>query len=188
MQHLNTNVEKFGSTLPPAQLLNAPDRDTTECATGSANWRTWGSLILRWRSLDFWDLLTLADAAPVMSLFPLWRYGRGLAIDVAVICPTAASHIHQEHPCEVYAQNQKHDLYDAGFAGSNYDFAAMVFETSGALNSEGTDILKQIIRFASKRECVGNSWFAGRAWARVSCCIQTAVSQAILNRDYYDVL
>ena len=120
--------------------------------------------------------------------FPLWRYGRGLAIDVAVICPVAASHVHQEEPCEPYAQSQKHDRYDAGFAGSGYDFSAMVFETSGAVNSEGAGVLKQLIRFASKRECVGNSWFAGRAWARVSCCIQTAVSQAILNRDYFDVI
>ena len=51
--------------------------------------------------------------------------------------------------------------YDAGFVGSRYDFAAMVFETSGAVNSEGADIIRQLIRFASKRECVGNSSFAG---------------------------
>jgi hypothetical protein len=119
--------------------------------------------------------------------FPLWRYGRGLAIDVAVICPVAASHIDQEEPCEVYAVRQKHALYDEGFRGSRYDFAAMVFETSGAVNEEGRNILRQMIRFASKRECVGNSSFAGRAWARVGCCIQSSVAQAILNRDACDV-
>ena len=119
--------------------------------------------------------------------FPLWRYGRGLAIDVAVICPLAASHVREEDPCELYAERQKHSRYDAGFVGSRYDFAAMVFETSGAVNSEGADIIRQLIRFASKRECVGNSSFAGRAWARIACCIQTSVSQAILNRDYSDV-
>ena len=69
--------------------------------------------------------------------FANWRYGRGLAIDVAVICPLADSHVHQEEPCEVYAERQKHKRYDAGFVGSNYDFVAMVFETSGAVNSEG---------------------------------------------------
>ena len=120
--------------------------------------------------------------------FPLWRHGRGLAIDAAMLCPVAQSQVKEEEPCEKYAQTQKHNRYDAGFVQSGYDFAAMVFETSGALNSEGTDILKQLIRFASKRECVGNSWFAGRTWARISCCIQTAVAQAILNRDYYDML
>ena len=116
-----------------------------------------------------------------------WRNGRGLAIDVAVICPLAASHLHQEEPCEIYAERQKHKRYDAGFKGSRYEFAAMVFETSGAVNSEGNDIIKQLIRFASKRECVGNSSFAGRTWARISCCIQTSVAQAILNRDYDEV-
>ena len=81
----------------------------------------------------------------------------------------------EAEPCETYAKRQN----DAAFKGSRYDFAAMVFETSGAVNDEGRDILRQIIRFASKRECMGNSSFAGRAWARVGCCIQTSVAQAI---------
>lgn len=119
--------------------------------------------------------------------FPLWRYGRGLAIDVAVICPLAPTHLHEDAPCEIYAVRQKHNLYDASFRGSRYDFAAMIFETSGAVNTEGMNIMRQIIRFASKRECVGNSSFAGRAWARVGCCIQSSVAQAVLNRDYGDV-
>jgi hypothetical protein len=59
----------------------------------------------------------------------------------------------------------------------------MVFETSGAVNLEGRSILKQIFRFASKRECVGNSVYAGRAWARLGCVIQYAVAQSILIRD-----
>ena len=57
--------------------------------------------------------------------FPLWRHGRGLAIDVAVICPLADSHLRQETPCETYAQRQKHDRYDAGFKNSRFDFAAV---------------------------------------------------------------
>ena len=118
---------------------------------------------------------------------PLWRYGRGLAIDVAVICPVAPSHVHEDVPCELYAARRKHARYDAAFRGSRFDFSAMVFETSGAVNVEGMNILRQIIRFASKRECVGNSSFAGRAWARVGCCIQFSVAQAILNRDYGDI-
>ena len=35
---------------------------------------------------------------------------------------------------------------------SDYDFVPVVFETSGAVNKEGENVLKQIIRFASKRE------------------------------------
>ena len=103
---------------------------------------------------------------------------------MAVICPLAASHVNCEEPCEDYAQHQKHNRYDASFDKSRYDFVAMVFETSGAVNEEGGEILKQLIRFASKRMGAGNSSFAGRAWARVSCCIQTAVAQSILNREY----
>src|ERR1043165_9002330 len=46
--------------------------------------------------------------------FANWRYGRGIAIDVAVLCPLADSHVHQKEPCEVYAERQKHkrDLSD----------------------------------------------------------------------------
>ena len=102
------------------------------------------------------------------------------------LLPPSSLTLARSTPCETYAQRQKHDRYDAGFQGSRYDFAALVFETSGAVNEEGMNILKQIIRFASKRECVANSSFAGRAWACVSSCIQTSVAQAILNRDYVE--
>ena len=61
--------------------------------------------------------------------FENWKYGRGLAIDVAVICPLAASHLHQEAPCELYAERQKHARYDKSFKGSHFDFSAMVFES-----------------------------------------------------------
>ena len=114
---------------------------------------------------------------------PVWQFNKGLAIDVAVICPVGPSHVKKEAPCEDYAATQKHDRYDAGFVDSHYDFAAMVFETSGAVNEEGRNILKQIIRMASKRECVGNSVYAGRAWARLGCVIQYAAAQSILIRD-----
>ena len=102
---------------------------------------------------------------------------------MAVICPLATSHLKEEVPCEQYAAVQKHGRYDAGFVDSHYDFAAMVFETSGAVNLEGRTILKQIIRYASKRSSVGNSVYAGRAWARLGCVIQHAVAQSILLRD-----
>jgi len=114
--------------------------------------------------------------------FKSWSLHKGLAIDVAVICPVAASHIHEEEPCELYAVHHKHALYDDGFKGSNYDFAAMVFETSGGVNSEGEAVFKQILRCASRQSNVSHSFYAGRAWARLSCCLQTSVAQMILNR------
>jgi len=73
-----------------------------------------------------------------------WSFRRGLAIDVAVIHPIAASHL---GPCDSYAQTQKIDRYAAAFVHSDYDFAPVIFETSGALNKEGETVLKQIIRF-----------------------------------------
>jgi hypothetical protein len=118
--------------------------------------------------------------------FKSWAPNRGLAIDVAVICPVAASHVSEDEPCEVYAVRQKYDRYEAGFKGSDYDFVALVFETSGAVNADGLQVLKQIFRFASKRSFMGHSSFCGRAWARIGSCIQNSVAQMILNRNCDD--
>ena len=57
--------------------------------------------------------------------FKSWAPNCGLAIDVAVICPLAASHLVEE-------VRHKYDRYEDGFK-SNYDFVALVFETSGAV-------------------------------------------------------
>lgn len=119
--------------------------------------------------------------------FKIWGSGyRGLAIDVAVICPLAASHLREEEPCESYAVRHKHARYDESFKDSDYDFVAMVFETSGAVNTEGLEILKQIFLCASKRTCQPHSAFCARAWTRLSCCVQISVAQMILNREIDD--
>ena len=118
--------------------------------------------------------------------FKSWAPGRGLAIDVAVICPLAASHMKEEEPCESYSISHKHARYDESFRGSDYDFAAMVFETSGAVNAEGLLVLKQIFRCASRRSGMSHAFFCGRAWARLSSCIQISVAQMILNREIDD--
>ena len=118
--------------------------------------------------------------------FKSWSTHKGLAIDVAVICPVAASHLQEEEPCESYALYHKHKLYDDGFVGSDYDFVPVVFETSGALNQEGESVIKQILRCASKQSKTGHSSYASRAWTRLSCCIQVSVAQMVLNRDVDD--
>jgi hypothetical protein len=120
--------------------------------------------------------------------FKSWAPNRGLAVDVAVICPLAASHLNEVEPCESYAVLHKYARYEEGFKGSDYDFVAMVFETSGAVNADGLAVLKQIFRCASKRSKAGHSSFCGRAWARLSSCIQISVAQMILNRDCDDSL
>ena len=64
----------------------------------------------------------------------------GLAIDVAVICPLAASHLRSSEPCESYAKSEKIDRYAPAFVNSDYDFVPVVFETSGAVNKEGETV------------------------------------------------
>src|SRR4029079_16004856 len=72
--------------------------------------------------------------------------------------------------------------YAAAFVHSDYDFAPVIFETSGALNKEGETVLKQIIRFASKREGITHTVYAARAWARLC----SSSFQQILNRHFVD--
>jgi len=54
---------------------------------------------------------------------PVWADGKGLAIDVAVTSPLAASSLHLTSPCEAYAL-KKHAKYDKGFIDSEYFFSA----------------------------------------------------------------
>jgi hypothetical protein len=114
---------------------------------------------------------------------PNWN-GGGLAIDVAVTSPLTKGNLKPlvENPGEEYARSQKHGKYDAGFIGQSYSFCAMVFETLGALNSEGEDVLHSLFRFAAKQLGREFTSYCGRAWARISCSLQRSVSQAILTR------
>ena len=109
---------------------------------------------------------------------PLWRANKGLAIDVAVTCPLASSYLNDPNHCETYAEFKKHAYYDEGFKGTRFEFAAMVFETTGT-NEEGLEALRQLFRFAAKHQNVQLSVYCGRAWARLAC---TSVSQCFLNR------
>jgi hypothetical protein len=111
-----------------------------------------------------------------------WSQNKGLAIDVAVTSPFTKKALLLASPCEDYANHQKHGKYDASFHGVNYLFAAVVFETLGAINDEGARVLSQLARFAAKRAGKEFSSFCGRAWVRFSCNLQRSVSQSILNR------
>jgi hypothetical protein len=113
---------------------------------------------------------------------PIWTGGKSLAIDVAVTSPFTLGHLRLSSPCEDYADRQKHQKYDDSFRSQPYLFAALVLETTGAINQEGEEVLRQIFRFAAKRLGREFSSFCGRAWARLSCNLQRSVSQAILSR------
>ena len=113
---------------------------------------------------------------------PDWSASGPLAIDVAITSPLIESHVSLPNVCEEYALSKKHRKYDASFEGSNYSFCAMVFETFGALNPEGEEVLRQIFRFAAKHQGKEFTSYCSRAWARVSCTLQKTVAQTILNR------
>ena len=68
---------------------------------------------------------------------------------------------------EEYAATRKHGKYDASFEGQDFFFSAVVWETLGAVNTEGEDVLRQIFRFAAKQLGREFSSFCGRAWARI---------------------
>ena len=85
-------------------------------------------------------------------------------------------------PCESYAKWKKHAYYDEDFKGTAFEFAAMVFETTGGVNNEGLEVLRQLFRFAAKHQGLQLSVYCGRAWARLSYNIQSSVSQCFLNR------
>ena len=125
---------------------------------------------------------TTSGRRPGDVTIPIWADGKGLAIDVAVTSPLAPSSVRLVSPCEEYALRQKHGKYDVSFQDTPFLFCAMVWETLGAINEEGEDVIRQIFRFAAKRLGREFSSFCGRAWARVSCCLQRSVAQAILNR------
>src|SRR5690348_11030133 len=61
--------------------------------------------------------------------------------------------------------------------GSHFLVAFVVWDRTSRLF-----VLKQIIRFASKREGITHTVYVARAWARLSCCVQAASAQQILNR------
>jgi hypothetical protein len=111
-----------------------------------------------------------------------WAQGKGLAIDVAVTSPFNKKALMKNSPCEDYAHYSKHGKYDASFRGRPYSFAAVVFETTGAINEEGESVLRQLARYAARVRGFEFSSFCGRAWVRFSCNLQRSVSQAILNR------
>ena len=62
---------------------------------------------------------------------PLWGEGKGLCVDVAVTCPLAQGNLSRDSPCEYFAENLKHRKYDESFVGTNFDFSALVFESTG---------------------------------------------------------
>jgi hypothetical protein len=113
---------------------------------------------------------------------PNWTGGRPLAIDVAVTSPFSAAGLRATEPAEAYSHTHKHGKFQSRFRGKSCLFAALVMESTGGLTEEALSLLKAIYRFGSKQQNVQHSVYAGRAWARLSCNLQTSVAQAILCR------
>ena len=68
------------------------------------------------------------------------------------------------------------------FQNTDFIFSALVFETLGAINVEGEEVLRQLFHFVAKRTGREFTSYSGRPWARFSCNLQRSVSQAILTR------
>ena len=102
---------------------------------------------------------------------PVWRANKGLAIDVAVTSFVQFAYL---RTMRVLSTWKKHAYYDDDFKGTAFEFAAMVFETTGGVNIEGLEVLRQLFRFAAKHQGLQQSVYCGRAWARLSCNIQSS--------------
>ena len=111
-----------------------------------------------------------------------WTGNKGLAIDVAVISPLIQNRLSLVDPCTDYAVTQKHGKYDKSFENKDFFFAAVVWETFGAINKEGEEVVRQILRFAAQQLGREFSSYCGRAWARISCNLQTSIAAEILTR------
>ena len=89
----------------------------------------------------------------------------------------------ERFPCEYFASQLKHRKYDLAFVGTNFDFLALVLESTGSFNREGREFLSQLFRFGARSTGTHSSVYAGRAWARLSCTLQSAVAQSVINRS-----
>ena len=103
-------------------------------------------------------------------------------MDVCVTCPFSASNLNRDSPAEYCAAYLKHRKYDEDFKKTRFDFSALLFESTGAVNREGKEFLAQLFRFAARYSGTHLSVYAGRAWARLSCTLQSAVAQSVINR------
>ena len=63
---------------------------------------------------------------------------------MAVTSPLTKTNLRIIQPCEDYAQFHKHKKYDPSFKGIPYLFSPIVFETLGAINLEGANVLSQV--------------------------------------------
>ena len=132
--------------------------------------------------LSNFDLLTNSGHRPGDVTIPNWSGGRPLAVDVAVTSPFSVFGLRSSKPADAYGDLHKHTRYHKLFRGKSVLFAALVLETTGGLSQEATSLLKAVFRFGSRRQNIQHCVYAGRAWARLSCNLQTSVAQAILCR------
>jgi hypothetical protein len=61
-----------------------------------------------------------ANRRPGDVTIPVWAKVKGLAIDVAVICPLVPTNMAHAEPCEEYGESIKHAKYDGAFVDAPY--------------------------------------------------------------------
>ena len=175
--HCASSPSMFTAIMPfAAQRKGTLSFDTTHCATLlKALLQTECSL--QWLKRKVFSA-TPQGVDPVMSRLNDGQKAKVCALTWLCTSPLAQSCVRIIEPCEDYAAIRKHAKYDASFVGTEYMFSPMVFETLGAINTEGEEVLKQIFCFAAKRLGKEYTSYCGRAWARFSCNLQRSIAQA----------
>ena len=83
------------------------------------------------------NLLTSTARRPGDIVLPNWSNGRPLAVDVAVTSPFTINGMKSKSPADSYALAYKYGKYEINFRGLRCLFAALVLETTGAIDAEG---------------------------------------------------
>ena len=99
---------------------------------------------------------------------PCWKNSKGLAVDVAVTSTFSTRNLTLDSPTPM-GWSSTRSTTRASRALLEKEVAALSF-------------FRQLFRFAARQQNTKLCVYAGRAWARVACNIQTSVAQAILHR------
>ena len=133
------------------------------------------NFLLFWKRKAFWATRLAVD--PGTCHFQSGLEAKVLRSIVAVTSPLAPSSLRLAEPCEWYAATKKHAKYDVSFESTNFIFSAMVFETLGAINVEGEEVLRQLFRFAKRNWAKVYFLCLGSLFLQLATCL-TSYSHA----------
>jgi hypothetical protein len=113
---------------------------------------------------------------------PAFAEGKGLAIDVAVMSVHAKTSLDAGIEALENRVRSKRAKYQEAISKTLYDFVPIVFTTSGAVSSAGTEVIKQINRFGAKVSGERYIVHTNKTWALLSTTLQRSVALQCLTR------